>query len=114
MSGFRYLISDAVSLENVDEAEALRNTLDAMTIVGLSQAEQVCALIRCSWHPGSSTVICMEWMMGASRVQPAARTDSQMQWPQRTAVLKDAASRKDRKRATCWNAACSDASRSSM
>ena len=44
MSGFRYLISDAVSLENVDEAEALRNTLDAMTIVGLSQAEQVCAL----------------------------------------------------------------------
>ena len=41
MSGFRYLVSDTVSLENVDEAEALRNTLDAMSIVGLSQQEQV-------------------------------------------------------------------------
>ncbi len=41
MAGFRYLASDTVSLENVDEAEALRNTLDAMSIVGLSQQEQV-------------------------------------------------------------------------
>ena len=43
VSGFRYLVSDAVALDNRDEAEALRNTLDAMTIVGLSQAEQVSA-----------------------------------------------------------------------
>jgi len=41
VAGFRYLVSDTVSLENVDEAEALRNTLDAMSIVGLSQQEQV-------------------------------------------------------------------------
>ena len=41
VAGFRYLDSETVSLENVDEAEALRNTLDAMSIVGLSQQEQV-------------------------------------------------------------------------
>lgn len=39
---FRYLQSEVTALADVDEAEALRNTLDAMTIVGLSQAEQVC------------------------------------------------------------------------
>lgn len=42
MRKFRYLQSEVTALADVDEAEALRNTLDAMTIVGLSQAEQVC------------------------------------------------------------------------
>lgn len=40
MRGFRYLKSDTVTLDNVDEAESLRNTLDAMSIVGLLPAEQ--------------------------------------------------------------------------
>ena len=41
MRGFRYLRSDTVTLDHVDEAEALRNTLDAMSSVGLLPAEQV-------------------------------------------------------------------------
>lgn len=38
--GFRYLKSDTVKLDNVDEAHELRNTIDAMNTVGLTGAEQ--------------------------------------------------------------------------
>lgn len=37
---FRYLKSETYTLPNVDESEALRNTQDAMSIVGLDAAEQ--------------------------------------------------------------------------
>ena len=38
--GFRYLAqSSTVSLEGVDDGEELRNTLDAMHIIGLSEGE---------------------------------------------------------------------------
>ena len=38
--GFRYLAqSSTVSLEGVDDGEELRNTLDAMQIIGLSEGE---------------------------------------------------------------------------
>ena len=38
--GFRYLAqSTTVALEGVDDGEGLRNTLDAMHIVGLTAAE---------------------------------------------------------------------------
>lgn len=40
---FRYLQSEVTTLADVDEAEALRNTLDAMSIVGLNATEQVSA-----------------------------------------------------------------------
>lgn len=40
MHGFRYLASDTVKLDNYDEAHHLRNTIDAMNIVGLSASEQ--------------------------------------------------------------------------
>lgn len=49
MRKFRYLQSEVTTLADVDEAEALRNTLDAMTIVGLSQAEQVCSKLKKSY-----------------------------------------------------------------
>ena len=38
--GFRYLAqSTTVALEGVDDGEGLRNTLDAMHIVGLTEGE---------------------------------------------------------------------------
>lgn len=41
MRGFRYLKSDTVTLEDRDEAEKLRDTMDAMNTVGLSGPEEV-------------------------------------------------------------------------
>ena len=47
--GFRYLAqSSTVALEGVDDGEGLRNTLDAMHIVGLSEAECEAVLQVCS------------------------------------------------------------------
>ena len=52
VAGFRYLAtSSTVTLEGVDDGEGLRNTLDAMHIIGLSELEcdsvlQVCCALQ--------------------------------------------------------------------
>ncbi len=48
---FRYLESEVYALADVDEAEALRNTQDAMSIVGLPPWEQARRPQPATRHP---------------------------------------------------------------
>lgn len=57
-SSFNYLIgSEVFSLENVDDGEAFRDTMDAMAIVGLTQQ------VRCALQALSHSAAC--WVQGS-------------------------------------------------